>query len=205
MPADRVARTQLKQTTLGFSKAAVSRRTHATTSTSDDASDAPKTQLARPKPFPLLSRGKGKAKAASGNEDRVLTDVVLSIKSEFTQLISERKKNHEYRKYRLKDSVNRLWLYETAPTSAITYVMETSRPKVPGEVNDPSGIGNDDFDKGLKQSKYGYPVTGLYRLKTPLSTSELKQRFDIAVPQGWRYATKRLVEEIRLEDMDHLF
>ncbi|OSC98433.1 hypothetical protein PYCCODRAFT_1439303 [Trametes coccinea BRFM310] len=83
MPADRVARTQLKQTTLVFSKAAVSRRTHATT---DDASDAPKTQLARPKPFPLLSKGKGKAKAASGNEDRVLTDVVLSIKPEFTQV-----------------------------------------------------------------------------------------------------------------------
>ncbi|KAI9061431.1 hypothetical protein FKP32DRAFT_944211 [Trametes sanguinea] len=206
MPADRATRTQLKQTTLaGFSKAAVPKTTNTTTVASDDASDASKAQRARPKPSPLLSRQKAKAKTKAGDEDRALTDVVISIKPEFTKLISERKKNYEYRKYRLKESVDRLWLYETAPTSAITYVMETSRPKVPGEVNDPSGIGNDDFDKGLKQSKYGYPVTGLYRLKTPLSTSELKQRFDIAVPQGWRYATKRLVDEIRLEDMDKLF
>ncbi|KAI0366745.1 hypothetical protein BV20DRAFT_971479 [Pilatotrama ljubarskyi] len=83
--------------------------------------------------------------------------------------------------------------------------MQTTRPKVPGEVNDPSGIGNDDFDAGLKQSKYGYPVTGLYRLKKPLTTPELKERFDIAVPQGWRYATRRLVEEVPLEDMEKVF
>ena len=83
--------------------------------------------------------------------------------------------------------------------------METSTPKVPGEVNDPSGIGNDDFDKGLKQSKYGYPVTALYRLPAPLTTAELRARFDMPVPQGWRYATRKLVEEVRLEDMERVF
>lgn len=55
-----------------------------------------------------------------GDENRVFTDAILSIKPEFTQLISKRRKNHEYRKYKLKESVTRLWLYETAPTSAIT-------------------------------------------------------------------------------------
>ena len=83
--------------------------------------------------------------------------------------------------------------------------METSTPKVPGEVNDPSGIGNDDFDKGLKQSKYGYPVTGLFRLKRPLTTAQLKDRFDIAVPQGWRYATRKLVEEVGPDAMERVF
>ncbi len=83
--------------------------------------------------------------------------------------------------------------------------MFTATPKVPGEVNDPSGVGNDDFDQGLKQSKYGYPVTELYKLQKPLTTAELKERFDIAVPQGWRYATKKLVEEMRLEDMEKIF
>ena len=83
--------------------------------------------------------------------------------------------------------------------------MSTTTPKVPGEVNDPSGIGNDDFDAGLKQSKYGYPVTELYRLKKPLTTAELKSRFDIPVPQGWRYAKRQLVDELPLEDMERIF
>lgn len=83
--------------------------------------------------------------------------------------------------------------------------MTTTTPKVPGEVNDPSGIGNDDFDQGLKQSKYGYPVTELYRLKKPLTTSELKTRFEIAIPQGWRYATKQLVQEMPLDCMEKVF
>ena len=83
--------------------------------------------------------------------------------------------------------------------------MFTTTPRVPGEVNDSSGIGNDDFNKGLKKSKYGYPVTELYKLQTPITTSELKTRFDIAVPQGWRYATKQLVEEVPIDAMEKLF
>ena len=83
--------------------------------------------------------------------------------------------------------------------------MATSTPRVPGEVNDPSGVGNDDFDKGLKQSKYGYPVTKLWKLEKPLTTSELKERFDIGVPQGWRYATKKLVQEMSVDEMKRLF
>ncbi|KAH9888399.1 hypothetical protein C8Q73DRAFT_710015 [Cubamyces lactineus] len=235
MPAERTARPHLKQTTLfSFDQRAAAGSTPSTgikpsklkgtinAAHASDDSDASTPVKAKParrpmdsalsdshrptsklnsKPKPKLN---AKAKKA-GDEDRAETDVVLSIKPEFTKLISERKKNYEYRKYKLKESVERLWLYETAPTSAITYVMETSTPKVPGEVNDPSGIGNDDFDKGLKQSKYGYPVTGLFRLKRPLTTTQLKERFDIAVPQGWRYATRKLVEEVGLEAMERVF
>ena len=36
------------------------------------------------------------------------------------------------------------------------HVMLTTHPKIPGQVQDPSGVGNDDFDKGLKKSKFGY-------------------------------------------------
>ncbi|KAI0752911.1 hypothetical protein C8Q80DRAFT_484576 [Daedaleopsis nitida] len=196
MPAERTKTTSLRQTTLfssGFSD-----------------SKPIQSILRAHSPQPLststrATRAKPKRKAKAGDEDRVLTDAILSIKPEFTQLIAKRKKNHEYRGYKLKESISRFWLYETAPTSAITYVMITTTPKVPGEVNDPSGVGNDDFDKGLKKSKYGYPVTELYKLKKPLPTSELKTRFDIAVPQGWRYATRKLVEEMQLEDMDKLW
>ncbi len=234
----------------------------ATDAAVDDASPRPLKRAktaSKPKPVP---KPKLKAKPKASDDDRSLEDVMLCIKPEFTKLIAERKKNHEYRKYKLKDSVKHLWLYETAPTSAITYVrlllltpndaldiccplhafpstgrsipphlfticdtalvllnrhpfltlfislsyvMSTTEPKVPGEVNDPTGVGNDDFDQGLKESKYGYPVIELYKLKTPLTTSQLKARFDIATPQGWRYATRKLVEKLPLAEMEKVF
>jgi hypothetical protein len=44
---------------------------------------------------------------------RSSTDVLLAIKQQHLANIISREKNHEYRKYRLKDGVSRLWLYET--------------------------------------------------------------------------------------------
>ena len=58
----------------------------------------------------------------AGSKGRVYSDVVLTIKPEFVKLLAARTKNHEYRKYKLREAVERLWLYETAPTMAITYV-----------------------------------------------------------------------------------
>lgn len=76
------------------------------------ATTKPKTTASRPPPAP-----------------RVLTDVLLSIKPEHLANIASQDKNHEYRKYRLKDGVSRLWLYETAGgggRSSITYVQPAS-------------------------------------------------------------------------------
>ncbi len=65
-------------------------------------------------------------KSPSKGADRVLTDVLLAIKPIHLGNIVSRQKNHEYRKYRLRDGVARLWLYETgeggAGRAAITYV-----------------------------------------------------------------------------------
>ncbi|KAI1790411.1 hypothetical protein LXA43DRAFT_1016985 [Ganoderma leucocontextum] len=227
MPAERTHKSLKQSTLLNFAKpipstVAPPKRSPAKPSHRDHGSDHQSTvdpaDAAADKSSPPPSRreqtaskskpvpkAKPKAKAKAGEDDRSLKDVLLCIKPEFTKLISERKKNHEYRKYKLKESVKHLWLYETAPTSAITYVMSTTTPKVPGEVNDPTGIGNDDFDQGLKQSKYGYPVIELYRLKKPLTTSQLKERFEISTPQGWRYATRKLVEELPLAEMERMF
>lgn len=77
----------------------------------------------KPEPKP-----KAKPKAKAGHDDRSLEHVILCIKPEFTKLISERKKNYEYRKYKLKENVKHLWLYETAPTSAVTYVCLSTHP-----------------------------------------------------------------------------
>jgi hypothetical protein len=82
--------------------------------------------------------------------------------------------------------------------------MLTSRPKTPGQVQDPTGAGNDDFDKGLKKSKFGYPVLGLYKLREPLKAEKMSE-YGISPPQGLVYATKELVEGVPIEAMERLF
>jgi len=53
--------------------------------------------------------------------ERIYTDAILSIKPEFIELIAAREKNHEYRGYKMRDTVIQIWLYTTTPISAITY------------------------------------------------------------------------------------
>ncbi|KAF9037894.1 hypothetical protein BDZ89DRAFT_1100482 [Hymenopellis radicata] len=151
------------------------------------------------------SSSSSKTKPAKPVVAKSNSDVLLCIKPEFATLIREGKKNHEYRKYKLRDTVQRLWLYETAPVSAIRYVMQTARPKVPGEVNDPTGVGNDDFDAGKKQSKYGYPVRALWELKKPIKMNDMRTRFKINPPQGFMFVPEQMVQEEKLEDMTKLF
>ena len=82
--------------------------------------------------------------------------------------------------------------------------MVTSHPKTPGQVCDPNGVGNDDFDNGKKVSKFGYPVLGLYKLKTPLNKEAMKA-YGVSPPQGCVYAPKKMVDENSLEDMEKIF
>ena len=61
-------------------------------------------------------------KSKKESPERVYTDAILTIKPQWADLIEKREKNHEFRKYELRSTVERIWLYSTAPISAITYV-----------------------------------------------------------------------------------
>ena len=71
------------------------------------SSAATKSKSKKPKPKP-------KPKPA---DNRVLSDVLLAIKAKHLADIAAQQKNHEYRKYRLRDGVESLWLYETGEGS----------------------------------------------------------------------------------------
>lgn len=72
-----------------------------------------------PKKPAAKSKPKSRATSASpAGSNRVLTDVLLSIKPMHLANIVTQQKNHEYRKYRLRDGVTRLWLYETGDGGA---------------------------------------------------------------------------------------
>jgi hypothetical protein len=84
------------------------------------------TRISKESP-PAKSKSKSQSKSAVLTaSDRVLTDVLLSIKPVHLANIASGQKNHEYRKYRLRDGVTRLWLYETRDggggRASITYV-----------------------------------------------------------------------------------
>ncbi|KAI0097776.1 hypothetical protein GGR51DRAFT_552922 [Nemania sp. FL0031] len=125
-------------------------------------------------------------KDPSYSADRILTDVLLAIKPEYLANIASQIKNHEYRKYRLPKGVERLWFYETTDgggRGTITHiaVIPDSVRRVPGQVpTDPPDISNEDFNAGLKQSKYGYPILELYELVQPYILL-------MDAPMGWRY------------------
>ncbi|KAH9950089.1 hypothetical protein B0H21DRAFT_724747 [Amylocystis lapponica] len=134
----------------------------------------------------------------------VHTDVILAMHTGIIELIERREKNHEFRQYKLRPDVVRLWLYETAPICAITCILETTIPKVPGELRDPGGAGNVDFDAGLG-TKYAYPIRGLRKLKEPVGRADLKARFGVTSPRGFCYTTQQMVEELKLDEMERVF
>ncbi|RSL45973.1 hypothetical protein CEP54_014061 [Fusarium duplospermum] len=116
---------------------------------------------ARPKP-------KAKSTTSASPSERIGTDVLLAIKPDHLANIISREKNHEYRKYRLKDGVVRLHIAS----------IPSSIRHEPGSVpTEPPGIGNAEFNAGLKQSKFGYPILELYELVNPVTLSEIKTRW----------------------------
>jgi hypothetical protein len=62
--------------------------------------------------------------------------------------------------------------------------------------NEPPGIGNAEFNAGLKESKYGYPVLELYELIRPVTLEEMKSEWGMGgAPMGWRYVGTGLWED----------
>jgi hypothetical protein len=62
----------------------------------------------------------GSQQTGKARVERVYTDAILAIKPVFIDLIAAQKKNYEYRPYKLRKTVVRIWLYASAPHSAIT-------------------------------------------------------------------------------------
>lgn len=76
--------------------------------------------------------------------------------------------------------------------------MQTGPPKRPGEVNDPTGKGNCDFDAGQKKSTFGYPVNALYQLPNPITADTLRRDFDMDMGQGRQYVKWTLAKAFPL-------
>lgn len=85
------------------------------------------------------------------------------------------------------------------------YVFLTGKAKTPGEVNDPSGVGNDDFDAGRKTSvNYGYPILSLHVLPHPLAVEELLVEYGVDMANKRQYAKKALADAFPLSALERV-
>lgn len=116
--------------------------------------------------------------------------IYISIKPQYTKLIEKGTKNYEFRKYIPKKTINTLFVYESSPTCALKYIIEIGNiVKYPTQILE-TGIGNDDFNKGSKDSKYAYQIKHVYILKEPIKLHELKEKYDFCAPQSYAYDDK---------------
>jgi predicted transcriptional regulator len=114
--------------------------------------------------------------------------IILSLKPEFAELIEKKEKTFEFRKYKPQKPVNKLYIYVTSPVCELKYVIDTENPiEYPNKVTE-KGIGNADFNNGLKVSKFAYPIKHLYKIDKPISLNDLREKFDLQPPQGYVYA-----------------
>jgi hypothetical protein len=108
--------------------------------------------------------------------------LILAIYPKNIKKIQNRKKNHKYRKYPLPHPF--VWLYENKPVNTVTTVLQLGPSKAPGEVNDPSGNGNNDYDNGRKdpQTMFGYPIINKWTLSNPITAEVLNKKYNVWEP-----------------------
>ncbi|KAG8169550.1 hypothetical protein KVR01_000295 [Diaporthe batatas] len=103
------------------------------------------------------------------------SDIIISIHPDQVEQIVEGQKTHEFRNYRIPQTVGRIWIYVTRPACALKYMATISVAKQPGEISheDP-GIGNVEFNEG-KGSQFAYELKQVYELNNPVSLAKMKE------------------------------
>ena len=115
--------------------------------------------------------------------------IYISIKQGPTSKIVQGIKDNEFRNYVPKRGFKFMYVYVTAPTSQLKYIIEIGDiVKYPKQL-ETDGDGNLDFNQG-KKSKFAYPIVKVYELKNPISLEELKKKFGFTPPQAFSYADR---------------
>ena len=116
--------------------------------------------------------------------------IFISIKPKFTKMIELGEKNYEFRKYIPKEKIDILYVYETVPTCSLKYILTVDKiVEYPNKIEE-NGYGNNDFNNGLKKSKYAYHISKVEKLDIPLDLAFLKSRFSFTAPQSYAYDSR---------------
>ena len=116
--------------------------------------------------------------------------IFISIKPEYMKKIESGEKNYEFRKYIPKEPFHILYVYESTPTSSLKYILTIDKiVKYPEKITE-KGYGNNDFNQGLKESKYAYHIQKVSKLVNPIPLEVLKTQFKFTPPERFAYASK---------------
>lgn len=127
--------------------------------------------------------------------------VFMSIKPEHMDKVARGIKNHEFRRYLLPESVHHIWFYVSAPISAIRYVARISHGMKPGEVPEDGGLGNEEFNAGKKQPKFGFAILELWELREPITLQKAREGGLLkGAPQKHTFVPSDLRDRVALEN-----
>lgn len=116
--------------------------------------------------------------------------IFISIKPEFTKRIELGEKNYEFRKYIPKEKIDKLYVYETVPTCSLKYILTIDKIiEYPNKIIE-VGYGNDDFNNGLKKSKYAYHISKVEKPDKSINLKELKNDYSFVPPQSYAYDSR---------------
>lgn len=101
------------------------------------------------------------------------SDVIISVHPEHTEQITEGNKTHEFRNYRIPQTVGRIWIYITQPVCALRYMATISGAKEPGQISY-EGVGNEEFNEG-RGLKFAYELKQVYELNNPVPLARMKE------------------------------
>lgn len=113
--------------------------------------------------------------------------ILLSIKPQFVELIANKEKNYEFRRYKPSRDVSTIVVYTSSPVKEIRYILDIDDIVEYPQQIDESGIGNSDFNEGKKKSRYAYRIKAVYELEKSVSLSVLKDKFGFYPPQRYIY------------------
>ncbi|KAF7950536.1 hypothetical protein EAE96_007818 [Botrytis aclada] len=134
------------------------------------------------------------------------SDIFISIYPTHVENIISREKNHEFRSYSFPATVSRIWIYQIRPLSTLTHMAVIGPHKVPGEITNLDGLGNSEFNKGEKRSKFAYEILELYALANPMTLEELKSRqWFKAAPQKYNKVPPAVLGELIANLLPPLF
>ncbi len=146
------------------------------------------------------------------------SDAILPMQEPYMSQIVNGTKNYEFRKYRIRPDVRRVWFYLTMPDSCIKYIYEIAPAETRNEGDPPlkeDGLGNREFNTRHKDwdgFDYAYKILSIYELHRPISLSEMKSAYLMkSAPRGLVYvpdSIKRTMiwnNQKKLRGQAHLF
>ncbi|KAF3026480.1 hypothetical protein E8E14_012988 [Neopestalotiopsis sp. 37M] len=124
------------------------------------------------------------------------SDIIISIYCEHVENMTKRSKTHEFRDWKIPETVHRVWIYIPRPVSELRYMCTLGPAKTAGQIHE-GGVGNAEFNQGMmKRSKFAFEVLGMYELNNPVSNQVMRQNGWPTAPQKFSYVPPAVVGQL---------